>query len=44
MIIYLQFIDFQIFQLFQLYSHGYETKKELHLENQALTTNFNLHY
>jgi len=44
LLIDLQAIDSQSISFFSTRSYGYEFPKELHLENQALTTHFNIHY
>jgi len=44
MLIDLQVIDSQFISFLSTRSHGYESPKELHLENQALTTHFNKRY
>jgi len=44
LLIHLQAIDLQYFSFLSTHSYGYESPKELRLENQAHTTNFKIHY
>jgi len=43
LLIDLQAIDFQSISFLSTHSYCYESQKELHLENQALTTHFNIY-
>jgi len=40
----MQVIDFLYISIFSTHSFGYASQKVLHLENQAQTSNFNIHY
>jgi hypothetical protein len=42
LLIHLQAIVLQYLSFFSVHSLGYELQKELHLEDQALTTHFNI--
>jgi len=44
LLINIQVIDFQSISIFSVHSSGYASQKVLHLETQALTSYFNIHY